>query len=517
MCGIYNKEKGINYPSFICKCFCGKLFLRDCKNFMESNNVSCGHCNDILKQLLSNYNSLKNIPQEVLKSVLKIPIYIINESKYNDVEIGTIIENIRILKYLPSFNNFGPCYICECLYCKNLFLAPAHHVLKGSYKTCGSFECNRLRINDNQSSYKYNINNKKEYIDLTEDEKKDLLLKLNKNYTGIIKGNDLFVKAIKVTRSKSGYISYRIVVLCQNCKQKEREVDFRDWFYQNEHFKKCDCTRINKRKNLKSNINTNLYKTVKSEKFKYLAKGSILKGEDTIWLLDMEKNCAIRVYGKDFLKNPNSVHSCVVEKNSFKKDKNNLKYHYQEYLDNGRIGDLKLISIFPTEDLPKHKGYFLFIVKCPFCNELFGRDFYSLKDRHCKSCGCIQKYRGEEQIFSILDSFHNKCNDLTFSREKEFDGLKGIGNNPLRFDFCIYYKNKIFCLIEFNGLEHYSPFKQINITDKKKAEKIFNRIQEHDRRKREFCKKENIPLCEIRYTLSKEEIKEKIITFLRGI
>lgn len=216
-----NKEIGIDYPSFICKCFCGKLFLRGCQLILKSNNISCGHCNDEIKRILAPYKSLINIPQDILKSVLISPVYIIDKSKYSEVTKGTIIEHTQILKYLPSTNNFGPCYICKCLYCNKLFLAPASHVIKGMYKTCGSFKCNRLRINDEKLSYRYTENNKKEFLDLTVNEKEEMIEKMNSKYKNEIKGDDLFLKAIKVSRTKGGYVSYRILVMCQKCKKEK--------------------------------------------------------------------------------------------------------------------------------------------------------------------------------------------------------------------------------------------------------------------------------------------------------
>ena len=48
-----DRELGILYPVFICQCFCGRLFLRECRHIENSKKISCGHCNDHIKKKIA--------------------------------------------------------------------------------------------------------------------------------------------------------------------------------------------------------------------------------------------------------------------------------------------------------------------------------------------------------------------------------------------------------------------------------------------------------------------------------
>lgn len=104
-----SKEFNIPYPSFLCKCRCGRLFLREARAVVEGRVFSCGKCNEEIIKFLSQFKSLKDLSQEDIKWLLKIPVYFVKVSKYQEVEIGTKIQNIKIIKYLPSLGtNWGP-------------------------------------------------------------------------------------------------------------------------------------------------------------------------------------------------------------------------------------------------------------------------------------------------------------------------------------------------------------------------------------------------------------------------
>ncbi len=118
-----------------------------------------------------------------------------------------------------------------------------------------------------------------------------------------------------------------------------------------------------------------------------------------------------------------------------------------------------------------------------------------LKSGHTKSCGCLTS-AGEEKIKHILQE-----NDISYISQYGFSDL--VDKNKLRFDFAIFQNNKLFCLIEYQGSQHYQNLEG----------KLWNSPQKHDQMKREYCKKHNIPLIEIPYTdldkISIEYIKEK--------
>lgn len=106
-----------------------------------------------------------------------------------------------------------------------------------------------------------------------------------------------------------------------------------------------------------------------------------------------------------------------------------------------------------------------------------------------KSCGCIRS-QGEAEIEVLL-----KQHNINFIREYEFSDLVDI--LPLRFDFAIFNKNELKCLIEFQGEQHWE-----------KSNGFYNeKLLEHDILKREYCKKHNIPLYFLFY---KQKAKQQV-------
>ena len=106
---------------------------------------------------------------------------------------------------------------------------------------------------------------------------------------------------------------------------------------------------------------------------------------------------------------------------------------------------------------------------------------------HTKSCGCIGNSAGEALIEDILVK-----NNIMFQREYKFKDCVSDKNYPLRFDFAVFKDNKLHCLIEFQGKQHFesSTFDiHESLEDRQKRDKI----------KKEYCKKNNITLIEITY------------------
>ena len=118
-----------------------------------------------------------------------------------------------------------------------------------------------------------------------------------------------------------------------------------------------------------------------------------------------------------------------------------------------------------------------------------------LQSGHTKSCGCLTSV-GEEKIKQLLQE-----NDVSYIAQYGFNDL--VDKGKLRFDFAIFQNDKLFCLIEYQGSQHYQ-----NLEDK-----MWNSPQEHDKMKMEYCKERGIPLIEICYKdfdkINFEYIKEK--------
>ena len=105
-----------------------------------------------------------------------------------------------------------------------------------------------------------------------------------------------------------------------------------------------------------------------------------------------------------------------------------------------------------------------------------------LRSGHQLSCRCM-KSKGELLIKDFLIK-----NNIEFKKQKTFDGLRGVGNGKLSYDFYLPQHN---LLIEFQGIQHY----QIN--ERFGGEEQFERQIEHDKRKRDFAANCGIDLIEI--------------------
>jgi hypothetical protein len=96
--------------------------------------------------------------------------------------------------------------------------------------------------------------------------------------------------------------------------------------------------------------------------------------------------------------------------------------------------------------------------------------------------------KGEQKIVELLT-----LNKIPFIREATFGTcLFNDTGYPARFDF--YVNNNY--LIEFDGEQHFNPYNGYWKMDKN----WFEKMQEHDEYKNQWCKDNNIPLIRIPYT-----------------
>jgi len=119
---------------------------------------------------------------------------------------------------------------------------------------------------------------------------------------------------------------------------------------------------------------------------------------------------------------------------------------------------------------------------CPECNKSKGE----------KECKRVLTFEGlieiDKHIYNGLSEI-DKFKYTYFIPQKEFDGLVGLGNKNLSYDF---YIPKLNLLIEYQGNYH-------DGTAKGQTKKDFEKQLEHDRRKREYAQIHNIKLLEIWY------------------
>lgn len=100
---------------------------------------------------------------------------------------------------------------------------------------------------------------------------------------------------------------------------------------------------------------------------------------------------------------------------------------------------------------------------------------------------CSPRSKGNQKIENYLIT-----NSINYKREHSFPDCKF--KNLLRFDFAIFDElNKLKCLIEFDGMQHFKPVKSWG------GEEILKIIQKRDKKKNDYCFENGIPLLRISY------------------
>ena len=122
---------------------------------------------------------------------------------------------------------------------------------------------------------------------------------------------------------------------------------------------------------------------------------------------------------------------------------------------------------------------------------IFEQDAYEHKiGKGCKKCTMS---KGEQKIKSFLDK-----KNIKFEQQKMFENCTNPKTKKyLRFDFHLSDYN---ICIEYDGEQHFLPMR----FSKNNNEKELKNLQNRDRIKNEFCKKNKIKIIRIKYTKLKE-------------
>ncbi len=124
--------------------------------------------------------------------------------------------------------------------------------------------------------------------------------------------------------------------------------------------------------------------------------------------------------------------------------------------------------------------------KCNYTWKVSPNHFLNNKTR----CPYCRTSKGETKIIKWLDK-----NNIKYEQQYSFKNLKLHKYGILKFDFMIpNTNNNIFCLIEYDGIQHYKKHLFYN------KEKDFKLIQKRDQLKNKYCKNNNIYLLRIPYT-----------------
>ena len=118
-----------------------------------------------------------------------------------------------------------------------------------------------------------------------------------------------------------------------------------------------------------------------------------------------------------------------------------------------------------------------------------------LRDKGCPVC---RLSKGERDVKKFLD-----INLFDYEVQYRIDECRNV--YPLPFDFAVFREGILYCLIEYDGRQHFEPIEHWG------GEKEFQISKKRDAIKREYCEENNITLIEIPYWEKKNisEILEK--------
>ena len=149
-----------------------------------------------------------------------------------------------------------------------------------------------------------------------------------------------------------------------------------------------------------------------------------------------------------------------------------------------KFGRLTVVKQVEDYISPRGKHYAMWCCRCD-CGNLCSVSGADLRNGMSKSCGCA---RISSMEFNVKQYFEH--NAVVFYTQYKFDNLVGVNNGKLSYDFYLPQYN---VLVECQGIQHYEPIEYFG------GEEQFKIQQEHDRRKREYAKKNGYKLLEIWY------------------
>ena len=155
---------------------------------------------------------------------------------------------------------------------------------------------------------------------------------------------------------------------------------------------------------------------------------------------------------------------------------------------------------FLHQDSMNDKSQWLWKCKCGICGNHFVALPAKINNGHITSCGCALQSSGERYILSVLNELN-----VDFIEQYSFSDCKY--KQALRFDFAIFYNDKLLYLIEYDGKQHFEPIDWFGGIE------AFKKTQLRDCIKNAYCQDHGIALLRFPYTLSDDEIKQKIYEY----
>lgn len=225
---------------------------------------------------------------------------------------------------------------------------------------------------------------------------------------------------------------------------------------------------------------TVLYRDFEAEKLR--------KGRHAMWFCQCDCGNTVSVVGKDLRQGKTKSCGCLQKEKTSQANSNNLI--------GKRYGNLVVIS---QEKSKNQRTYWKCKCDCGNYTVKCSRD---LQAGDTNSCGCLVS-KGEAKIRSILNNL-----SFDFKEQYTFKNFTTIENIPFRFDFAIFKNNQLYCLIEYDGIQHFKTGDGWN------NEESLKRNKYNDNLKNQYCEKNNIVLIRIPYfdfnILNEDYIKERI-------
>ena len=153
-----------------------------------------------------------------------------------------------------------------------------------------------------------------------------------------------------------------------------------------------------------------------------------------------------------------------------------------------------LTCLYPIPEKGKQTRW---MCRC-VCGKEYSVSISVLYNEKNPSCGCIRESKNSAFVEQLL-----KDNGCTFEKEYRFEDC--VNQRALPFDFALLKGHTVDAVIEVQGAQHYHP------VDSFGGKEGFAYRQKNDKIKRDYCKEKDIFLLELPYTLTKQEIKEKVL------
>lgn len=162
---------------------------------------------------------------------------------------------------------------------------------------------------------------------------------------------------------------------------------------------------------------------------------------------------------------------------------------------NKKYGKLTFIEL--NMDIKSKYGA-IWKCKCD-CGRIINANANDVIRGKIQSCGCLLS-KSEQIIKDYLDE-HN----IVYKSQYSFDDLCTSRGGQPKFDFAIFKKEQLFCLIEYQGIQHYQDTKYFGKYEREITDQL----------KKDYCNSHNILLYEIKYNediyLSLERILETLV------